>query len=78
MTRLKKHWTILWLISKWIIFIVCLLIFFQAVSKEKEQPIYQCVKWRYKNYITFEAECIEWRIKDCSKRMYQSICKLGV
>lgn len=46
--------------------------------KLKEHEVWECSKWRYKDFINFQVECIEWRIKDCSNRLHKDICKLSV
>lgn len=50
----------------------------QDIKKPVKEPVvYECVRWRYKDFIKYEVECLEYRIKDCSKRLYKNICRLG-
>lgn len=71
MTKLKRLWIIHFLIS--------LLFLRESISKESEDTVYECVKWVWvDNMNQRKVYCLEWRKKDCSKRLYKNICKLGI
>lgn len=58
--------------------LICLNTMAQDIKKPVKEPVvYECVRWRYKDFIKYEVECLEYRIKDCSKRLYKNICRLG-
>jgi len=50
-----------------------------AVNQPKEKPIYECTRWGWTGDVyNRKVICYEWKLKDCSNRRYESICKLSV
>jgi hypothetical protein len=50
-----------------------LLIALAAPSQE-----YKCVRWTWTGDVyNRKVVCVEWVKRDCSKRLYEDICKLG-
>jgi hypothetical protein len=50
-----------------------------VAAKPELPPVQQCVRWSWTNDIyDRKVICIEYRIKDCNNRMYESICRTGV
>lgn len=50
-----------------------------TANQPKEPPVYECVKWGWTGDVNNrKVVCYEWKLKDCSKRLYPNICKLGV
>jgi hypothetical protein len=71
MIKLKRLWIIHFLIS--------ILFLQEAVSKEKGDSAYECVKWTWTDYGNVrKVYCLEWKKKDCSDRLYKNLCKLGI
>ena len=55
---------------------VFLCITFNALAQSKQDEAWTCIRWRWSSDDTFKrAVCIEWKKKDCSKRLYKEICK---
>lgn len=59
--------------------ILCFTLNVFAQSKN-ENEILTCVRWKWSSNDTFNRHsvCIEWKKKDCSKRLYKEICKGGI
>jgi hypothetical protein len=65
-------------VLKWIT-ILGLLITLTASSQEKVNETLICVKWQWTGDVfNRKVYCVEWVKKDCSKRLYKDLCKLGV
>ena len=44
----------------------------------QEPIIFECVKWSWTGDVyNRKIVCLEWKIKDCSNRLYPYICKSG-
>ena len=69
MLKLKRLWIIHLLISN--------VILSTSWAKEKEPPVYECVRWRYEDFVNFRVICLEWREKDCSNRLHKNLCKVS-
>jgi hypothetical protein len=77
MTKLKRHWTTHLLISKVLLITLCLFYVSQALSKQKEPPVYECIRWTwFGDVYNRKVVCLEWKEKDCSNRLYKNICKV--
>ena len=71
MIKLKRLWIILFLIN--------ILFLQETVSKEKENTVYECVRWAWVGDVNArKVYCLEWKKKDCSDRVYKDLCKLGI
>lgn len=58
---------------------VILLIALTKPPKLPEPPIYECIRWAWTGDVfNRKVVCLERREKDCSNRLYKSICRLGV
>jgi hypothetical protein len=39
-------------------------------------PQYECVRWRWTGDVfNRKVYCVEWRVKDCSNRLYKELCE---
>lgn len=62
---------------KWFI-ILTLLITLTASSQDKVDEIWICLRWQWTGDVfNRKVYCVEWVKRDCSKRLYKEICKLG-
>ena len=49
-----------------------------AAQDPKEPVILECVRWIWSGDVyNRKIVCLEWKIKDCSNRLYPYICKSG-
>ena len=51
---------------------------FNAFAETKKQDEgWTCIRWKWSSNDTFNRHgvCIEWKKKDCSKRLHKEICK---
>jgi hypothetical protein len=65
-------------VLKWFI-ILTLLITLTASSQEKLDEVWVCVRWQWAGDVfNRKVYCLEWIKRDCSKRLYKDLCKLGV
>lgn len=60
-------------ITKWFVIIGLALL----VAKDSDVR-YKCVKWQYRDYISFQVQCLKWEKIDCLNRLHKGICRLGV
>ena len=49
-----------------------------TILAAQEPIIFECVKWSWTGDVyNRKIVCLEWKIKDCSNRLYPYICKSG-
>ena len=46
-----------------------------TAEQKNDKDVWICVRWQLTDK---KVNCLEWKKKDCSNRLYKDICKLGV